>query len=69
MEKIVIKLSGEIDHHTAPRIKRGLDEAFDKHKPKLIVLDLSGVSFMDSSGIGLLLGRYRPGTGRARSWR
>lgn len=52
-------IEGELDHDSAARIRTKLDGICESIKPKLLCLDLSGVSFMDSSGIGLVLGRYR----------
>lgn len=52
-------LEGELDHDSAARIRTRLDGMCEAVKPKLLSLDFSGVSFMDSSGIGLVLGRYR----------
>ena len=52
-------LSGEIDHHNAPELRRKIDEAVNNRLPELLVLDFGAVSFMDSSGIGLVMGRYR----------
>lgn len=52
-------LSGELDHHNAPAIRERIDEAVNNRQPELLVLDFGGVSFMDSSGIGLVMGRYR----------
>ncbi len=54
-------LHGEIDHHTAVEIRETIDEAIIKSTPKKIILDFCGVSFMDSSGIGLIMGRYKLG--------
>ena len=51
-------LSGELDHHSAPAVKRRLDDIISSGATK-IILDLSGLRFMDSSGIGVLLGRYQ----------
>ena len=51
-------LSGEIDHHTAGAIRRELDEYLTEHRPSVLRLDLSDIHFMDSSGLGLLMGRY-----------
>ena len=51
-------IEGELDHDSAARIRTKLDGICESIKPKLLNLD-SGVSFMDSSGIGLVLGRYR----------
>ena len=58
-DKMIIYLSGEIDHHTARDIREGVDKLIITQRPKTFILDLSGVDFMDSSGLGLVLGRYR----------
>lgn len=52
-------LSGEIDHHTAAQMRESIDDTSQKLKPYCLRLDFSGVPFMDSSGIGLILGRVR----------
>ena len=52
-------LSGEIDHHTAEPVRTLIDEAIRKEKPKVLRLDFLEVGFMDSSGVGLVMGRYR----------
>ena len=53
-------LKGEIDHHTAPELRECIDDAIILNDaPNLIVLDFGGVTFMDSSGIGLVMGRYK----------
>ena len=57
--KMVVFLSGEIDHHSAKDIRDGIDRLIAEERPKTLVLDLSGIDFMDSSGLGLVLGRYR----------
>ena len=55
-----VYLKGEIDHHTAPGIRETVDEAIIANEMvKMVVLDFGGVSFMDSSGVGLVMGRYR----------
>ncbi len=51
------EVSGEIDHHSARSIRDTLDRDMLKYRPKALRLDLSSVSFMDSSGLGLILGR------------
>lgn len=58
-DRLTVRLSGELDHHTARCIREHLDEALRKSFPKRLIFDFSGVGFMDSSGIGLLLGRYK----------
>lgn len=57
-EVLTALLSGEIDHHTAAKTRQEIDTATALNMPSLLVLDFSAVSFMDSSGIGLVLGRY-----------
>ena len=52
-------LSGEIDHHTARVLRETIDAAVARSKPRMVRWDFSGVGFMDSSGIGLVMGRYR----------
>ena len=52
-------LSGEVDHHHARAIMDELDRLADTALPRRLTLDLSGVSFMDSSGIAVLLRAYR----------
>jgi stage II sporulation protein AA (anti-sigma F factor antagonist) len=49
---------GEIDHHTAGKLREEIDEAMLAFRCRHLVLDLKKVSFMDSSGIGVVLGRY-----------
>jgi len=51
-------LDGEIDHHGAKNIREEIDEAAQRSHPDVLVLDFKEVSFMDSSGIGLVMGRY-----------
>lgn len=58
-EYITAVLSGELDHHTAAEARKLIDARLERHTPRLCILDFSGVSFMDSSGIGLILGRQR----------
>lgn len=52
-------LFGEIDHHTARDIRQCIDSEIEKHHPSKLILDFRRVKFMDSSGIGLIMGRYR----------
>lgn len=55
---LVAYIVGEIDHHNAKGVRRCIDRELESSVPKELVLDLSGVGFMDSSGLGLILGRY-----------
>ena len=52
-------LAGEIDHDAAQNLRIQLDDALLNRTPRTLVLDFGGVGFMDSSGIGLILGRVR----------
>lgn len=54
-----IYISGEIDHHTVFRIKDTIDAQILKLSPKIAVMNFERVSFMDSSGVGLVLARYK----------
>lgn len=56
---LTIALSGEIDHHAARAMMSELDEAIAERLPPKLTLDLSGVTFMDSSGIAVLLRALR----------
>ena len=53
--KLLLELTGEVDHHGARDALRQLELAVDAALPSQLVLDLSGVTFMDSSGIALIL--------------
>ena len=52
---LLLELSGEIDHHSARNAMREMELAVDAALPKKLVLDMTGVTFMDSSGIALIL--------------
>ena len=52
---ICIRLSAELDHHSAKGLLRRLDQEIEKALPTQLTLDLSGVTFMDSSGIAVAL--------------
>ena len=52
-------ISGELDHHTAEFVRSELDREIRSHKDANLVLDLKNLKFMDSSGLGVILGRYK----------
>ena len=52
-------LSGEIDHHSVRDVRERIDMELDINRPKMLFLDFGKITFMDSSGIGLVLGRCR----------
>lgn len=56
---LVAWLSGELDHHAADTAREALDRALMRKRGGKVVLDMSRLTFMDSSGIGVVLGRYK----------
>lgn len=58
-DTLIAFLSGEIDHHAAAEMRFFIDGELERSTPHLIIFDFTGVEFMDSSGIGLILGRIR----------
>lgn len=58
-DSLYISLDGEIDHHESAKIRDGLDDLIFEERPLELVFDFSKIKFMDSSGLGLVLGRYR----------
>ncbi len=58
-QTLIAVLTGEIDHHSARSIRTEIDDTIETVQPTTLVLDFSGVTFMDSSGIGLIMGRHR----------
>ncbi len=58
-EVVTAYLNGELDHHSANEMRLAIDTAVELNMPSLLILDFSGITFMDSSGIGLVMGRYR----------
>jgi len=57
-KSLTIFIEGDIDHHNARPIRSRIDTKVFIQRPDELILDLSRVSFMDSSGLGLILGRY-----------
>ena len=57
--KLTAYLSGEIDHHTAEGLRQTIDRKLLQDKPGVLCLHFGKVEFMDSSGVGLVMGRYR----------
>ena len=58
-QTVTAYLDGEIDHHSATEIREIIDRELAKGTAKLLIMDFRDVTFMDSSGIGLVIGRYR----------
>lgn len=56
---LITFLRGEIDHHTASALRQTIDQSMKEFGCRDLVMDFSGVTFMDSAGIGVVLGRYK----------
>lgn len=56
---LVLKLTEEIDECSVQKIRRKADYEIERHIPRKVIFDFNQVSFMDSAGIGLILGRYK----------
>ena len=56
---LLFEITEEIDHHTTEKIRRRADYEIQRYMPRKAIFDFGGVSFMDSAGIGLIIGRYK----------
>jgi len=56
---LCIRLEGELDHHTAEQLKQRVTDTMESKAIKHLVLNLESLTFMDSSGLGVILGRYK----------
>ena len=56
--RLTALVRGEVDHHSAKGLREEIDHAMYLYRPETLALDLSAVDFMDSSGLGLIMGRY-----------
>ncbi|QOR65344.1 anti-sigma F factor antagonist [Cytobacillus suaedae] len=56
---LCIRLAGELDHHTAEELRQQVTSKLEENKINHIILNLEKLSFMDSSGLGVILGRYK----------
>ena len=56
---LIVTLFGDLDHNAAEGMRSSLDEQLRDKQIKRLIFDMHGVDFMDSSGIGMLLGRYK----------
>ena len=58
-ELLIARLHGELDHHSVQTLREQIDSMALQNRPTELILDFTAVSFMDSSGIGLVMGRYK----------
>lgn len=56
---LIVRIDGDIDHHSCEEIRSKIDKEITIKNPKSILFDMEQVGFMDSSGIGVLIGRYK----------
>lgn len=56
---LIVRLTGELDHHTADNLRTAIENELDRDVATSVLLNLQGLTFMDSSGLGVILGRYR----------
>ena len=56
---LTLIITEEIDHYTADKIRNRTDFEIQKYMPKELIIDFANVSFMDSAGIGMIIGRYK----------
>ncbi len=56
---LIFEMTEEIDHHTTEKIRRKMDHEITRYMPRKIVFNFNQVTFMDSAGIGMLMGRYK----------
>lgn len=56
---LLIRLKGELDHHTAQQLRQQAEQSMEQYQIQHIVLNLAELQFMDSSGLGVILGRYK----------
>ncbi|MCQ2969626.1 MAG: anti-sigma F factor antagonist [Clostridium sp.] len=56
---LIVELIGELDHHSAEEVRGKIDDRIDRDNIKKVILNFRNVTFMDSSGIGVVIGRYR----------
>lgn len=58
-DNLVVYPIGEIDHHTAVELRTSIDKHYENSYAKNIIIDFKDIGFMDSSGIGMIIGRYK----------
>ena len=56
---LVVEITEEIDHHEVEKIRRKVDDEITRYMPRKTIFDFSRVTFMDSAGIGMIIGRYK----------
>lgn len=58
-DTLIVRLEGELDHHTADMVRQRVESELDRGVTEHLVINMEQLSFMDSSGLGVILGRYK----------
>ena len=58
-EKLIVRLKGELDHHSAQIFRDAVENELEKGTVRDLIVNMENVTFMDSSGIVVILGRYK----------
>ena len=58
-KQLIVEITEDIDHHIAEKIRRKVDDEITRYMPRKTIFDFGRVSFMDSAGIGMIIGRYK----------
>ena len=58
-KQLIVEITEEIDHHVPEKIRRKVDDEITRYMPRKTIFDFGRVSFMDSAGIGMIIGRYK----------
>lgn len=58
-DKLIVKIGGELDHHSAKSVRENIDIEIKAGTVKTLVFDFENLTFMDSSGIGIIMGRFQ----------
>lgn len=56
---LIFTLTEDVDQHTSEKVRRKMDNEIKRYIPRKVIFDFSNISFMDSAGIGMVLGRYK----------
>lgn len=56
---LLVEITEEIDHHSTEKMRRLIDDDITRYMPRKVIFDFNKVSFMDSAGIGMIIGRYK----------
>ncbi len=58
-KSLIFRLTEDVDQHTVEKVRRKMDNEIKGYIPRKVIFDFSNISFMDSAGIGMVLGRYK----------